>query len=107
MQPPGHSVLWVDVPPPLGEPLAMEPYGETARQPLQGVIQSPGLALHMFPAAVMEKARRAEVHPSVAERVEEASVVAALAVPVAEAASVVPEVEVAEEADVNASSLRV
>ena len=94
----------------------MEPYGEIARQPLQGVIQSPGLALHMFPAAVMEKALQAEVHPSVAERVEEASVVAALAVPVvvaalavpvAEAASVVPEVEVAEEADVNASSLRV
>ena len=74
MQPPGHSVLWVDVPPPLGEQLAMEPYGEIARQPLQGVLQSPGLAL---------------------------------AVPVAEAASVVPEVEVAEEADVNASSLRV
>ena len=92
MQPPGHSVLWVDVPPPLGEPLAMEPYGETARQPLQGVLQSPGLALHMFPAAVMEKALQAEVHPSVAERVEEASVVEAL---------------VAEEADVNASSLRV
>ena len=85
----------------------MEPYGEIARQPLQGVIQSPGLALHMFPAAVMEKARRAEVDPSAAERVEEASAVAALAVPVAEAASVVPEVEVAEEADVNASSLRV
>ena len=98
MQPPGHSVLWVDVPPPLGEPLAMEPYGETARQPLQGVLQSPGLALHMYPAAVMEKALQAEVHPSAAERVE---------VPVAEAASVVPEVEVAEEADVNASSLRV
>ena len=99
MLPPGHSVLWVDVPPPpLGEQLAMEPYGETARQPLQGVIQSPGIALHMFPAAVMEKALQAEVHPSAAERVEEASVVAALAV---------PEVEVAEEADVNASSLRV
>lgn len=85
----------------------MEPYGESARQPLQGVLQSPELALHMFPAAVMEKALQAEVHPSVAERVVEASVVAALAVPVAEAASVVPEVEVAEEADVNASSLRV
>ena len=98
MLPPGHSVLWVDVPPPLGEQLAMEPYGETARQPLQGVLQSPGLALHMFPAAVMEKALQAEVHPSAAERVEEASEVAA---------SVVPEVEVAEEADVNASSLRV
>ena len=107
MQPPGHSVLWVDVPPPLGEQLAMEPYGETARQLLLGVLQNPGLALHMFPAAVMEKARRAEVHPSVAERVEGASVVAALAVPVAEAASAVPEVEVAEEADVNASSRRV
>ena len=85
----------------------MEPYGESARQPLQGVIQSPGIALHMFPAAVMEKARQAEVHPSAAERVEAASEVAALAVPAAEAASVVPEVEVAEEADVNASSLRV
>lgn len=85
----------------------MEPYGETARQPLQGVLQSPGLALHMFPAAAMEKALQTEVHPSAAERVEAASVVAALAVPVAEAASVVPEVEVAEEADVNASSLRV
>ena len=85
----------------------MEPYGETARQPLQGVLQNPGLALHMFPAAVMEKALQAEVHPSAAERVEAASEVAALAVPAAEAASVVPEVEVAEEADVNASSLRV
>lgn len=85
----------------------MEPYGETARQPLQGVLQSPGLALHMFPAAAMEKALQAEVHPSAAERVEAASEVAALAVPAAEAASVVPEVEVAEEADVNASSLRV
>ena len=107
MLPPDHSVLWVDVPPPLGEPLAMEPYGESARQPLQGVLQSPGLALHMFPAAAMEKALQAEVHPSAAERVEAASEVAALAVPAAEAASVVPEVEVAEEADVNASSLRV
>ena len=107
MLPPGHSVLWLDVPPPLAEQLAIEPHRQIPRQPLQGVIQSPGLALHMYPAAVMEKALQAEVHPSAAERVEEASVVAALAVPVAEAALAVPEVEVAEEADVNASSLRV